>query len=234
MWGAGPETIKRWYAKGYRTLKDLEDHVKDLNRQQNVGLKYYHEFEQRIPRSEVAQLEAYVRAAAEEVDSRLYCETCGSYRRGAETCGDIDILITHLDGDGMEGLLDKIVNKLTSVGFLTDHLSRGRHGGAQEHNKYMGVCHVPPPQGSGVHRRIDIQLIPLETWPFALLYFTGSGYFNRSMRLWARRHRYQLSDKGLFPKYTEDLVGPCVPCKTEKDIFDALGLDYKEPHERTV
>jgi DNA polymerase/3'-5' exonuclease PolX len=38
------------------------------------------------------------------------------------------------------------------------------------------------------HRRIDFQLIARKSWPFALLYFTGSGLFNRSMRLYAGKN----------------------------------------------
>jgi len=36
-------------------------------------------------------------------------------------------------------------------------------------------------------------------------------------------------------RYTEDVKGdPITGIKTEKDIFDALGLEYKAPHERDV
>jgi hypothetical protein len=44
----------------------------------------------------------------------------------------------------------------------------------------MGVCRLPPEaNGSGIHRRIDIRMIPRESWACALLYFTGSDHFNR-------------------------------------------------------
>lgn len=34
---------------------------------------------------------------------------------------------------------------------------------------------------------------------YALLYFTGNAHFNRSMRLWARKKGYSLSDHSLVP-----------------------------------
>ncbi len=37
--GAGPETVKKWYAKGFRTLDDLQR--AKLTHQQKTGLKYY-------------------------------------------------------------------------------------------------------------------------------------------------------------------------------------------------
>ena len=49
-----------------------------------------------------------------------------------------------------------------------------------------------------LHRRVDIKVYRPEEYPFALLYFTGSGYFNRSMRWWAQtKFGLSLNDKGL-------------------------------------
>ena len=56
----------------------------------------------------------------------------------------------------------------------------------------MGVCEFD----DQTHHRIDIKHYPLEQYAFALLYFTGSGMFNRSMRLYATTLGLQLSDKG--------------------------------------
>lgn len=44
--GAGVETCKKWYAKGYRTLEDLP-HA-DLTKAQAVGLKYYYVWDRSI------------------------------------------------------------------------------------------------------------------------------------------------------------------------------------------
>lgn len=64
------------------------------------------------------------------------------------------------------------------IGLLTDDLSS-----SGEHDSYMGVCML---EGSR-HRRIDMKVYPAAEYAFALLYFTGSGYFNRSMRLFAEK-----------------------------------------------
>ncbi len=47
-------------------------------------------------------------------------------------------------------------------------------------------------------RRIDIIVIPWCEWACAVLYFTGSEAFNRSMRLLAQKMGMHLSQHGLF------------------------------------
>lgn len=63
-----------------------------LTRQQQIGLHYYDDFSERIPRTEVTQLAALVRLAVDGIDPLMRMEVCGSYRRGLATCGDMDIL----------------------------------------------------------------------------------------------------------------------------------------------
>jgi hypothetical protein len=78
---------------------------------------------------------------------------------------------------------------------------------------------------------------------------TGSDHFNRSMRLWAKKLGWTLSDKGLMPafrmskrsdssteyKYQNEKVwtGDSLVCHTEEEIFQALGLVYVDPPYRT-
>jgi hypothetical protein len=59
VWGAGTETSKQWFAQGFRTLDDLRKRAR-LTRTQQIGLKYYEDFNTRIPREEVTRLERIV------------------------------------------------------------------------------------------------------------------------------------------------------------------------------
>lgn len=52
MWGIGPATALRLYEKGYRTLDDLQKE-ESLTNAQKIGLKYFDDIKQRIPRNEV-------------------------------------------------------------------------------------------------------------------------------------------------------------------------------------
>ena len=60
----------------------------------------------------------------------------------------------------------------------------------------MGVCQLDEP----IYHRIDIKYYHIDEYPYALLYFTGSDMFNRSMRLYASKLGIQLNDHGAIAK----------------------------------
>ena len=99
---------------------------------------------------------------------------------------------------------------------------------------YMGIGKFK----TEMHHRIDIKYYPMDQFAYAVLYFTGSDMFNRKMRLEAMNQGYHLSDHGMHKSVKEGAkvtaVGPNIICKTEKEIFDHLGLEYKAPHERSL
>ena len=231
VWGAGPTTAEAWMSQGLKTLEDLKNHGK-LTRQQEIGLKYYDEFLERMPREEAGQIEEVVKNAALEINPGLEAFACGSYRRGKPTCGDVDVIVSHPDGKSHEGVMTKLLDSLKSSGFLTDDLTIAENG---EHRKYLGVCKLPGENTK--HRRLDIIVVPYNEWACSLLYFTGSDYFNRSMRLLAKNNGMSLSEHslntGVVRKGGEKIFeGTPLPVFSEKDVFDYLGLEYREPHER--
>lgn len=62
-----------------------------------ISFRYFDDFEKKIPRSEITQIEKILRAAIKELNSAYLVTICGSYRRGKEESGDIDVLVTHPD-----------------------------------------------------------------------------------------------------------------------------------------
>jgi DNA polymerase/3'-5' exonuclease PolX len=67
----------------------------------------------------------------------------------------------------------------------------------------------------------------------ATLYFTGSGPFNIAFRRYALKKGYTLNEYALTKTGTVPDAPEPPPFKSEKDIFDFVGLVYKEPSERT-
>ena len=75
-------------------------------------------------------------------------------------------------------------------------------------------------------RRIDIIFVPFESYYSALLYFTGSYQLNRDMRQEAKKMGYKLNEYGLYKNKK------LIRVNSEKEIFDKLKLEYKEPKYR--
>jgi DNA polymerase beta len=191
-----------------------------LNDKQKMGLKYHDDFLKRIPRAEMDKhRDLLYDAIAEFTD--LQGTITGSYRRGVESSGDIDILITHPDDD--KSLFTKLISALKDRKYLVDDFAYGKE-------KYMGVAKLPRHK---TYRRIDVMYIPHAMYPFALLYFTGSQEFNIEMRNHCLEMGYSLSEHGM--KYmTGEEKGKFIPnvFQTENDIFDFLEVDYVEPQDR--
>lgn len=96
-------------------MEDLKEHG-NLNRQQQIGLKYYDEFLERMPRSEAEEIGNVVMKAAHDLDPDLQCAVCGSFRRGKTTCGDVDVLVSHPDGQSHLGVMGRLLKKLKENG----------------------------------------------------------------------------------------------------------------------
>ncbi len=93
VYGAGLVQANRWIQAGHRTLEDLLTAAK-LTSSQKVGVSHYSDFNSLIPRSEVALHGAVVISALSKIDPKVHAIIGGSYRRGAQSSGDIDMIIT--------------------------------------------------------------------------------------------------------------------------------------------
>ncbi|XP_056227300.1 DNA polymerase lambda [Seriola aureovittata] len=232
IWGAGAKTAQLWYQQGFRTLEDIRTKA-HLSNTQKIGLKHYDDFLDRMPREEAAAIEKVVRDATQAIDPGLVAMTCGSYRRGKATCGDVDVLISHPDGRSHKGIFRKVLEILHDSGFLTDDLVSHEENGEQK--KYMGVCRLPGPGQR--HRRLDIIVVPYNEFACALMYFTGSAHFNRSMRALAKTKNMSLSEHSLNEAVVRQgnlkvYGGTPLTTLREEDVFSLLGVPYRKPHER--
>jgi DNA polymerase/3'-5' exonuclease PolX len=89
----------------------------------------------------------------------------------------------------------------------------------------MGVCKI---NKKASLRRIDIRFMPQESYYTAVLYFTGSGEFNRQMRGVALSMGYTLNEYRLLND-----KGKIMKVESEQDVFDYLNMEYMLPKERT-
>lgn len=224
-YGIGPVRARELVESGIKSIDDLRVAVAKnggmLNDKQLIGLKYYEHLVQRIPRSEMLVHEATLYGAhwrassgiGREVVSRIV----GSFRRGAESSGDIDMLVLGEDADE----LNRFVAELKRVGYLKEILAEGP-------KKVLGICQI----SGGVARRLDLLLTPVSEWGYALLYFTGSDVFNVAFRSWALECGYTLNEHGMKP--VRSGVRPVPFLKSEREIFTFLGLKWVEPRDRVA
>ena len=135
----------------------------------------------------------------------------GSLRRGRDTVGDLDILITGpcCADERLDPLLDRIV---TFPG-ISEVLAKG---GNKVSFKLRGGMQV------------DVRTLKPESFGAALQYFTGSKTHNVSLRQRALKMGYTLSEYAL----TRVDNGAHIASATEEDIYAALKLDYIPPELR--
>lgn len=217
VWGAGPKAALEWYKRGYRTLDDVRADP-TLTKQRRVGLEYYDDLQERMPRSEADRIVKKILSATKKLGLRIMA--CGSYRRQEETCGDLDILLSHDSEPVSESHLATFVYTLHRVGLLVADLAFGKQ-------TYMGICKV-----AAKGRRIDIKIIPRHSWAAATLYFTGSQALNIVMRQTALDKGWILNEKGLFAGREGAEKQIRIQCSTEEEIFDRLGMPYIQPELR--
>ena len=130
----------------------------------------------------------------------------GSLRRGCETIGDLDLLVTG-------GSPSRITEQFLRFPEIAAVLAQGE-------NK------ISVKLKSGI--QVDVRMLEEESYGAALQYFTGSKAHNVALRDRAKRMGYKLSEYGLF-RISDDHK---VASRTEQEVYRALGLDYIEPELR--
>ena len=217
VYGIGPKKAEQLIAKGIISINDLRNNLHELNDKQIIGVKYYEELLERIPRTEIEEYEKVFKEVAKTVNITKL-SIVGSYRRGNETSGDIDVILTT---DNPNAFIN-FINILKKQNIITEILSRG-----------SSKCLVIGKIKKSVSRRIDFLFTSQEEYPFSILYFTGSKIFNTVMRQHALNLGYTMNEHGIY-KMVGKKKGEKVAHSfhEEKDIFDFLQLIYKEPIDR--
>ena len=251
IYGVGPKKAAELVAQGITTIAQLRKNPDLLNATQKVGLQYYEDILERIPRQEIDEYNGVFHNVAGGIPGVQY-EIVGSYRRMAASSGDIDVIITAPDASTFDQFLDTLITP-----FCTQSAQRGppfslitapEGGVLNEKRCKMGVIEVVLSRGKSkclviaslpshrsrrggfVYRRVDFLFTNKAEYPFSILYFTGSKGFNVVMRNRAITLGYSMNEHGLTVKGTGAPISQTF--SNEQDIFAFLGLEYKRPEER--
>ncbi len=159
--------------------------------------------------------ERMTRAEAEALADKMtkllepYCdfvEVCGSYRRGREDPGDLDIVIILKEGESLPDIVDKLSGEYTAVNWLGEKKTQIIVDGV----------------------KVDIRVSTPEGLGAALLYFTGPSGYNIGLRRSAKKRGMKLNEYGIWDRDTNEYLGGA----TEEEVYKLLDKNWKSPELR--
>jgi DNA polymerase (family X) len=135
----------------------------------------------------------------------------GSLRRGRETVGDLDLLVT---GPACEpDVVAAAVEHVATLPLIDKLLARGQ-------NKVSFTLRD--------NLQVDVRLLPRASYGAALQYFTGSKHHNVALRQRAIKRGLTLSEYALLRLEDNEIVAAA----SEEEIYRALELEYIPPELR--
>ncbi len=153
---------------------------------------------------------AHIKKAGKAVES---VTPAGSLRRGKETVGDLDLLVTMADGHTAQKHVDALAEHILKYPGINQTLAHGE-------NKVSFTLE------NGL--QVDVRMLEKDNFGAALLYFTGSKEHNVALRGRANDMGYTLNEYQLATLKAEKHVAG----KTEEEIYGKLKLDFIPPELR--
>ena len=227
-YGVGKKTAYEMFKKhDIKSIDELKQKVNsgeiEVNDIVKKGLKYVKLINNKIQHEIITDIQNKLLDILFKIDVRLFGVVCGSYRREKNYSGDIDLIIVHHDYKKKDQIskylkyFEKFLLELKREKILIESLT-----GEKVETKFMGIF-----KWDDIIGRIDIRFIPMESYYYATLYFTGSKDLNTNMRLIAISRNYKLNEYGLYDENNKRFE-----VTSEKEIFDLLDMHYIIPKLR--
>jgi DNA polymerase (family 10) len=216
--GVGPKKIKALHDElGVESVEQLEQACKDgkVAKLKGFGEKTAANICEGIERqrayaskhlvSDALQLAEPLLEALRTHPEVIRCSTAGSLRRHREIVGDLDLLASSKQPADVIGFFTQQPGIIKVLAQGDTKASVLLEGGMQS----------------------DLRVVSDSEFPFALMYFTGSKEHNIIMRQRAIERGLRLNEYGLFRSKTETRDPKLlVPCRTEDEVFEQLGLSF--------
>lgn len=203
---------------GLKTLDDLrracdQDVVKDLKgfgkKTQQVildGLEIAEAAAERIYWSQGDQLAQSIASHMRQSDAILRMEWAGSYRRGRETIGDLDLLVVASDRESAMDQFEGFPQRSQTI--------------------LRGDTKVSIRVGKAF--QVDLRIVEDDEFGAALQYFTGSQAHNVHVRRIAKQQGLKVNEYGVFRIDDESRVAGA----SEEEVYQAIGLTWVPPELR--
>ncbi len=215
--GLGPKTAKLLYDElGITTVEDLRSAAEEgrIQRIRGMGPKKVENILHGIGlisevrgRVLLGMADPVASEVMEYLKARAHVqriEAAGSLRRRRETVGDIDILVTSSEPEG-------VAEAFVAMPRVKEVVVQGPTKATVRLNTGL---------------QVDLRVLEDETFGAGLLYFTGSKDHNVHLRILALRRGLKINEYGLF-RGEERIAG-----RTEEEMYYGLGLPYIEPEMR--
>jgi len=234
-----------------RTIHDIRKVISNsdsgqalkLTHIQHLGLNYYEDLQDLIPRVEITYLGNELKKEIENGNNKYTMMLSGSYpSHSKEYSKDIDIIIVRNEEDSYSGELKDIIEKIgndTKTHVKLETISLGE-------KKFMGLLHSPK---SNKMRHIDIRFVNVEELPYTWLYYSSGQVFNKLIRDKLKKKGYKLNEYGLYKGESKVNIDKKNSDKNniknlsylsylsyienvEKQIFKYADMEYKTVKER--
>ncbi len=215
--GLGPKRVRALYQQlGVHDLDELRAaaaagrvhtlHGFGIKTEQRVldQLAAQREKKRRIPRHQAAPQARELERHLRDIPGVEQVVIAGSFRRGRDTVGDLDVLVTAASAD-------LVMARFTGLPAVLDVTARG-------------TTRASVLLRSGL--QVDLRLVPPESFGAALHYFTGSKAHNVRVRRLGQQHGLKVNEYGVFRG------GERVAGDTEESVFSAVGLPFIPPELR--
>lgn len=211
--GVGPKTAQNLMDGGVKSIRQLKKQVDTTN----LVLKHHRDLQTPLSRVEATRfLQLFRKMFLQQIPPKCTFKLvpAGEYRRGLAEMKKVDIILVGIAPEHFNTFLKTLDDYGIVVGVLAHGLQK---------------CTILARLGRrNKTRKINFLFTSPTKLPFALLYFTGSREFVIKQRSVARKMGFTLNETGLFHN------GQNLICKSEKAIFDKLGMVYKEPKNRNT
>ncbi|HET9784641.1 MAG TPA: PHP domain-containing protein, partial [Terriglobales bacterium] len=221
--GLGPKTVALiWQTYGAGTLDEVEALARQgkLRELPRLGAKAeekilhsiasLRQMSGRFRRDQAEEALALLVPWLEQAPGVDAVTVAGSYRRGRDTVGDLDLLATGADFPAAGAAA---IDRFLASPRLHEVIAQGEnkvsirlHGGLQ----------------------VDLRLLPPDSFGAALQYFTGSQQHNIHLRGWAQQRGAKLNEYGLY----RESDGTRLAGSSEEEVYAAMELAWIPPELR--
>jgi len=188
-------------------------------------LEYYEDLQKPIPKTDINHFKTELE---NRLDKDTKFEMMGSYRRGKDQSGDIDVMFidnaTTRSRFPDKQYLQTILQRLHDKFLVWITLSSGS-------DNWKGIIKLTE---NSQAMRVDFFVTTRLAYPFAAIAHTGDADYNKKIRSIAKSKGFVLNHKGLRKIDTKDEDTHYIQTEfpTEESVFTYLGVKYKEPEKR--